>query len=322
MFDYTHFYTLLDETPMRSWLELLEGQVNKALYDSNNGHMPAWQNALKALPLLPVSNLDLRADAVRVGDVTSCDEAVRASLEATLRTLHPWRKGPFDIHGVRIDTEWRSDFKWNRLIEHIQPLKDRHVLDIGCGNGYHVWRMLGEGAKWVLGVDPFLAYVMQYWAVRHFIPDVPAFVLPLGLEQLPFDKLSFDTIFSMGVLYHRRSPFDHLIELRKGLAPGGELVLETLVIDGACGETLVPAGRYAKMRNVWFIPSCLTLEAWLKRSGFTQVDCVSVERTTTEEQRSTSWMEFESLADYLDPKDNEKTIEGYPGPKRAVFICS
>ena len=77
----------------------------------------------------------------------------------------------------------------------------------------------------------------------------------------------FDTVFSMGVLYHRRSPFHHLAELKNCLKPDGELVLETLVIDGKRGEVLVPERRYSKMHNVWFLPSCLTLESWLKRSG-------------------------------------------------------
>ncbi|PMC22346.1 tRNA 5-methoxyuridine(34)/uridine 5-oxyacetic acid(34) synthase CmoB, partial [Klebsiella aerogenes] len=44
----------------------------------------------------------------------------------------------------------------------------------------------------------------------------------------------------MGVLYHRRSPLDHLWQLKDQLAPGGELVLETLVIEGDENTVLVP----------------------------------------------------------------------------------
>ncbi|MEW8068099.1 MAG: DUF1698 domain-containing protein, partial [Candidatus Thiodiazotropha endolucinida] len=43
--------------------------------------------------------------------------------------------------------------------------------------------------------------------------------------------------------------------------------------------------------------------------------------TTIEEQRATEWMRFESLADYLDPADRSLTIEGYPAPRRAVFVA-
>ncbi|MEW8183876.1 MAG: tRNA 5-methoxyuridine(34)/uridine 5-oxyacetic acid(34) synthase CmoB, partial [Candidatus Thiodiazotropha endolucinida] len=130
-----------------------------------------------------------------------------------------------------------------------------------------------------------------------------------------------DTVFSMGVFYHRQSPFAHLAELKGALRNGGELVLETLVIEGCENQVLVPRGRYAKMRNVWFIPSTETLHLWLERAGFNQVKMIDVSVTTIEEQRATEWMRFESLADYLDPADRSLTIEGYPAPRRAVFVA-
>ena len=134
------------------------------------------------------------------------------------------------------------------------------MLDVGCGNGYHCWRMLGAGARAVIGIDPTLLSVMQFQAIQRLTGNANIFVLPLGIEDMPYGLKAFDTVFSMGVLYHRRSPIDHLLELRDSLRPGGELVLETLVIDGKLGDTLVPQQRYAKMRNVWFIPSCETLD--------------------------------------------------------------
>jgi tRNA (mo5U34)-methyltransferase len=126
----------------------------------------------------------------------------------------------------------------------------------------------------------------------------------------------------MGVLYHRRSPIDHLLMLRDLLRPGGELVLETLVIDRGNGNVLVPSGRYAKMRNVWFLPSVTELENWLRRVGFRVVRTVDVTATTIEEQRTTRWMRFESLRDFLDPTDTSRTIEGYPRPVRAIVLAS
>ena len=131
-----------------------------------------------------------------------------------------------------------------------------------------------------------------------------------------------DTVFSMGVLYHRRSPFEHLGELLDALRRGGELVLETLVVEGDAERVLVPADRYAMMRNVWFIPSPAAMLGWLRRAGFREARLVDVAATTTQEQRRTPWMRFESLADFLDPADPRLTREGYPAPLRAVFIAS
>jgi tRNA (mo5U34)-methyltransferase len=99
-------------------------------------------------------------------------------------------------------------------------------------------------------------------------------------------------------------------------------VLETLVIEGAEGEVLVPEGRYAAMGNVWFLPTCATLASWLKKVGFKQVQCVDVSITSTGEQRSTEWMTFHSLEQFLDPNDCSKTIEGYPAPRRAIFTAN
>jgi len=33
-------------------------------------------------------------------------------------------------------------------------------------------------------------------------------------------------------------------------------------------------------------------------------------------------MKFDSLSDFLLPSDETKTIEGYPSPKRAIFIAN
>ena len=146
-------------------------------------------------------------------------------------------------------------------------------------------------------------------------------MLPLGIEQLPPGLAAFDTVFSMGVFYHRRSPFDHLRELRALLRPGGQLVLETLVIEGGAGQVLVPEGRYAKMPNVWFLPSAAALVSWLRKAGFATPRVIHIAPTTTDEQRRTPWMHFESLADFLDPLNPVQTCEGHPAPRRAIVLA-
>jgi tRNA (mo5U34)-methyltransferase len=181
--------------------------------------------------------------------------------------------------------------------------------------------MAGAGAELVIGVDPSALFVCQFFAMKNFLRDPRVWVLPLGVEDVPAAPGAFDTVFSMGVIYHRKSPVDHILDLMKFLKPGGELVIETLVADGPEGYSLIPRGRYAKMRNVWFIPSVATLELWMKRCGLKNVQTVDVNVTSIEEQRSTEWMTFESLSDYLDPADPSRTVEGHPAPKRAVVIA-
>jgi len=248
-------------------------------------------------------------------------ESNQPDLKEQLQKLIPWRKGPFKVADVTVDCEWRSDFKWDRIKSHIN-LNDKRVLDIGCGNGYHCWRMLEQKPKWVLGVDPNLLFNLQFRFINHYAQRQDIDVVPLGIEHLPKDMALFDTVFSMGVLYHRKSPIDHLYELKSLMTKEGELILETLIIDGDDQTVLVPQGRYAKMRNVWFLPSVAALTKWLKKVGFKKINVLDISVTTLEEQRSTEWMVFESLVNYLNEEDHSLTIEGHPAPKRVVISAS
>ncbi|MFT5987811.1 MAG: tRNA (mo5U34)-methyltransferase [Marinobacter psychrophilus] len=319
---YDDLFKHLEQQNHGAWATQIRQQLTQRFDETPHGDVPRWQSALNLLPPLP--NVQLRLDApavtLRVGQTLTREQS--ADLETGLRGLMPWRKGPFDFFGIAIDTEWRSDWKWNRVAPFLADLHGRQVLDVGCGSGYHCWRMHGAGAARVIGIDPGLLFLFQFLAVKNYLSDVPVDLLPLRIEDLPPKLQAFDTTFSMGVLYHRRSPLDHLLELKGTLRNGGELVLETLVIEGPEGASMMPEDRYGQMRNVWFLPSCATLLRWLDRCGFVNARVVDVTATSTEEQRSTDWMRFNSLQDFLDPDDPSRTIEGYPGPLRATLIAN
>lgn len=291
------------------------------LYSRKHGLTERWLTMFDKLPAVSPGSIDLET-AVRIGDSKDCSPEQQEVINNAARTFIPWRKGPWSLFGIEIDTEWRSDMKWDRLLPHIQPLAGRQVLDVGCGNGYHCYRMLGAGARMVLGVDPHPAYFFQYRLIQHFLRHLPVFVLPITLDEFPEKSGLFDTVFSMGVLYHRRSPLDHLFQLQNCLREGGELVLESLVVDGPDGYALMPQDRYCQMKNVWFLPSVATTETWLRRCGFLDVRTVDVNQTLPEEQRKTEWMPFQSLTDALDPQNRELSIEGLPAPKRAITLAT
>jgi len=307
--------------PEKHIQSILDAVDKASVQLAKHGDHPRWSKALAGMPRVEPSSIDLGADSVRIGMPEDMTEVERRLLEQALRELHPWRKGPFDFFGIHIDTEWRSDWKWNRLKDAIAPLDGRNILDVGCGSGYHCWRMLADGAAKVVGIDPTHLFAMQFQACQQYIQDDRIQYWPLGIDDIPADMACFDSVFSMGILYHRRSPIDHLLQLKSLLRPGGELILETLVIDGDDTACLIPQGRYAKMRNVWFIPSVPMLENWLRRSGFKNVHTIDVSATTVNEQRSTDWMRFESLPDYLDGNPGF-TVEGHPAPLRAILSAS
>lgn len=309
------------QSPLSHWLTHLPAQLEHWQQAQQHGDLRKWLKAVEQLPELVAEQVSL-ADTVTVQSA-GVTEGEQNRIRGLLQQLTPWRKGPFNLHGVHIDTEWRSDYKWQRVARHIGDLSGQQVLDVGCGSGYHLWRMLESGADQVWGIDPGQLFLAQFLAIRHFMPaelQARAHWFPLGIEDLP-ELRTFDTVFSMGVLYHRRSPIDFLGQLKAQLRSRGQLVLETLVVEGDATTVLVPGQTYAKMRNVWFIPSSLALLHWLERCGFKNARVVDESITEVAEQRATEWMNGQSLADFLDPEDSSKTIEGYPAPRRAVIIA-
>ncbi len=289
----------LVEMGLRHWVEHLEPVCIKRMSAAAHGDFDRWQNVL----------LDLQT-------------AAPADRKGLLLRLAPWRKGPFHVGGVDIDSEWRSDLKWSRVADRIAPLAGRKVLDVGCGNGFYALEMRKAGADLVIGVDLTLLFVMQFAAVNYFADEAAVFVLPLRLEELPPANQAFDTTFSMGVLYHQRSPVEHLRQLRSTLRRGGQLVLETIYIPGEESCACTPPDRYARMRNVWLLPTIAELTTWIRRTGYRDIEILDTSVTSIDEQRSTEWMKFESLREALDPDDPSHTVEGWPAPRRVVVTAT
>jgi tRNA (mo5U34)-methyltransferase len=301
MIDFAALQRTLASLGLDRWNDELLPLLRERLTGQTHGDWARWQAAIEALP-------GARGDHGRLRDL--------------LMTLHPWRKGPLQLDDVTIDTEWRSDWKWERVRSGIAPLAGRRVLDVGSGNGYYALRMREAGAATVIGVDPTLLFAMQFLAINVFIGDPSIFILPCRLEETPPANHAFDTTFSMGVLYHQRDPLRHLRELGNTLRPGGQLVLETLFLPGDDLRAATPTDRYARMRNVWLLPTVPQLLRWIEDSGYTDIAVVDTTITTVEEQRSTEWMTFESLPEALDPEDPGLTVEGWPAPRRVVITAS
>lgn len=303
------------------WVNALPDLLEQRFSQTNHGDFNNWLAALQALPDIKSEQHNFSRATVSIAAQPALSEVTRTQLKTDLLKFHPWRKGPFDLFDVFIDTEWQSNIKWDRIKHHLGSLKGQAILDIGCGNGYYLWRMMQDMPDMVIGIDTTLLFIMQFYAIKKYLAKQPAYALPINMDELPREMKIFDRVFMMGVLYHRKVPLDDLRQIRHWLKADGQLVLETLVIPGDNIATLVPEHRYAQMRNVWSIPTVPALVDWLEQSGYADITVLDVSITTTEEQRSTEWMHFQSLADFLDPNDASKTIEGHPAPMRAVITA-
>ena len=235
----------------------------------------------------------------------------------TARLLMPWRKGPFRLGDLHIDSKWQSQIKYNLLEPHFD-LRDKVVGDIGCNNGYYLFRMQTHAPAKLVGFDPSAIYYSQFQFIDHFLCSNITYEM-LGVEHVEHYEHRFDTLFCLGVLYHRPDPVGTLKSLYRGLELGGELILDTFMIEGDEEVALTPRDRYSKIGNIYFIPTVPALTNWCLRAGFERVEVLEIKKTDHTEQRKTDWIVSQSLEDFLDPSDPNKTVEGYPAPQR-VYI--
>ena len=320
--DRSRFIELLKGTRLETFQFELINQIDHKYTNPKHGSFDDWGNLIESLPAVTPSLINLNQSGPIIGERNDCSSETREIIENKLKALSPWRKGPFNVFDIHIDSEWRSDWKWSRIAPHIKDLKHKLVLDIGSSNGYYALRMQAMGASLVIGIDPTWIYVFQFLALQKYLANSQrVFVLPFALQDLPGSLSGFDTIFSMGVLYHQREPQTHFKHIYELLADGGQFILETLIIKDKDADVLIPNKRYANMRNVWMIPSYALLKIWLNESGFTNIQLIDTTKTSIQEQRRTEWMTGHSLADAFDPKDSSLTAEGYPAPIRASVVA-
>jgi tRNA (mo5U34)-methyltransferase len=278
-----------------------------------------YRTLLQAVQHLRASVCDFSGDVVRIGTEADVTPDEQRLVHRTLRGFMPWRKGPFSVFGIDIDAEWCSERKWNRIVPELPDLAGKTVADIGCNNGYYMFRMVHHRPALVLGFEPYVQHYYAFNTLNTFANQSQLRVELLGIEHLSLFPESFDVIFCLGILYHRPSPLEALRDLHAALKPGGWLIVESQAIPGADPVALFPRSTYAKVPGTWFVPTGSCLHNWLIRTGFREVRLFCEHAMSGAEQRRTTWMDFESYQDFIDKNNPALTIEGYPAPRRVFF---
>jgi len=305
-------------TPHKSKIVELLSQCDR-LESSDKKGIIRYRHPFESIKDIRASYLDFTGDVVKIGRREELGGDELENVYEVMRNFMPWRKGPFDLFGITIDAEWRSERKWNRLRAALPDLKDKVVADIGSNNGYYLFRMAAHEPKLALGFEPHLHHHFTFKTLNSLAGQGNLKSEMLGVEQIGLFENCFDVIFMMGILYHRISPIEVLRETLKALHPGGTLIIESQAIPGDEPVALFPEKTYAKVPGTYFVPTGACLINWLTRTGFVDVELFCSHPMDSNEQRRTDWMDFESYDDFIDRTDSALTVEGYPAPIR-VFI--
>ncbi len=278
-----------------------------------------YRNPFLHLSQFKTDHIDCSGDTVTIGQHGEINQNEQEAIRDSLKCFMPWRKGPFSVFGIDIDAEWRSEKKWQRIVPELPDLKGKIIADIGCNNGYYMFRMAASEPRLVLGFEPSVQHYYCFKALNSMAGFNQLDIDLLGVEHVQFFESCFDVIFLLGIIYHRPSPIETLRELYSALQPGGTLIVESQAIPGDEPIALFPDKTYAKVPGTYFVPTGTCLCNWMKKAGFKDVNFFHSHPMSNEEQRQTDWMQFESYTDFIDSNNPQKTVEGYPAPCR-VFL--
>lgn len=282
----------------------------------DNIQLQEFKDELANFPKVNATQFDFDKPLVTIGKESDLTEEQKEALIKSLKTYIPWKKGPWSIFGVDIDSEWRSNLKWERFESHIHSLEGKKVADIGCNNGYFMFRMLAYNPELVIGFEPFAKHYFNYMLFQNYVKSDKLHFELLGIENFDLYPKFFNTIFCLGILYHHTDPIGLLRKLYDSLDKGGEIFIDCQGIPGDEPIALMPKNKYTSARGFWWLPTKACLIHWLSRTQFRDIEIIFEEPLSLDEQRSTPWSPHKSLEEFLDPNDPEKTIEGYPAPWR------
>jgi len=309
-----HFIDLLPNADRQEILALLQ-EKERWLGLGKKG-VERFRLPYERVKHIKAQHCDFSGDAVIIGGADELEAYDASKVYKTMRDFMPWRKGPFEIFGINIDAEWRSERKWNRVLPELPDLQDKIVADIGCNNGYYMFRMARHDPKLVLGFEPYLQHYFAFKTLNSFAGIRNLSAELLGVEHITLFPNCFDVVFLMGILYHRSSPVDVLRDIRTAMNPEGVLIVESQGIPGDEPVALFPEHRYAKVPGTYFVPTGACLANWLSRAGFSDVQIFYSHPMSSEEQRRTEWMVFESYENFIDSSEPALTVEGHPAPVR------
>ena len=286
----------------------------------NNGNLEKWFNIINELPEISTNTIEFSKNHIVIGKESEINSSQKEILEENLLKLNPWRKGPFKLFGLEIDSEWRSDKKWERIKNFLPNKKGLRICDLGCSNGYYAYKLMNLEPDLIVGLDKTPLFIMQFFATKYYAKKLQELIiLPCMAEEFTQEKIDFDLLLSMGILYHAKDPEIHIETLNKLLKSKGFLILETIISLSKENIKINKDQTYAGMKNIGTIFTKDNLIKLINLYGFKNVEFVDQSYTDSSEQRATKWMPGKSIKDFLLPNGN--TIEGYPPVCRAIFIA-
>jgi 2-polyprenyl-3-methyl-5-hydroxy-6-metoxy-1,4-benzoquinol methylase len=131
------------------------------------------------------------------------------------------------LHAARLFSEVANPFE---QLMHIEQLAGKHVLEIGCGMGFHSEMLARAGA--VLSSVDLSSTSVKATRTRLDLKNLSGEVREMDAEFLAFPSDTFDMVWSWGVIHHSSRTGRIVREIERVLRPGGVARIMVYNLEG------------------------------------------------------------------------------------------
>ncbi|OXT05831.1 class I SAM-dependent methyltransferase [Thermoanaerobacterium thermosaccharolyticum] len=197
--------------------------------------------------------------------------------------------------------------EWHELKKMMPNFKDKRVLDLGCGFGWHCRYAVENGARSVIGIDISQKMLSEAKSKTKY-GNIEYICMPI--EDIDFPEESFDVVISSLALHYVKSFEDVLVRVYKCLSKGGDFVFS---VEHPIFTAQGPQDWYYDGKgNILHWPVDHYFTEGIRNAKFLGEEVIKYHRTLTTYLNSLIKIGFE-ITGVVEPKPAENMLNTVPG---------
>lgn len=197
--------------------------------------------------------------------------------------------------------------EWHELKKMMPNFKDKRVLDLGCGFGWHCRYAVENGARSAIGIDISQKMLSEAKSKTKY-GNIEYICMPI--EDIDFPEESFDVVISSLALHYVKSFEDVLVRVYKCLSKGGDFVFS---VEHPIFTAQGPQDWYYDGKgNILHWPVDHYFTEGIRNAKFLGEEVIKYHRTLTTYLNSLIKLGFE-ITGVVEPKPAENMLNTVPG---------
>lgn len=197
--------------------------------------------------------------------------------------------------------------EWHELKNMLPDFKDKRVLDLGCGFGWHCRYAVENGARSVIGID-ISQKMLSEAKSKTKCGNIEYICMPI--EDIDFPEESFEVVISSLALHYIKSFEDVLDRVYKCLSRGGDFIFS---VEHPIFTAQGPQDWYYDDKgNILHWPVDHYFTEGIRNAKFLGEEVIKYHRTLTTYLNSLIKIGFE-ITGVVEPEPEENMLNTVPG---------